>query len=308
MIYRVRHTTSYVYGRPVELAAHVLHLTPRDCPGQKLLWTSLECEPTPVRRQTGTDHFGNRIVWLFHETPHSRFDIVALSEVDVQFPEPPPVHMTASWEEIAVLAASDPDVSEFLFDGPMCAASPRVGAYVAQSFPPGRSVLEGLLDLNERVFREFRFSSGVTSLRTTPEEVLERREGVCQDFTHLILSGLRWLGLPARYTSGYIRTRPSPGQKRRLGADVSHAWVGVWLGPEYGWIGLDPTNGIVVRNEHVILGWGRDYSDISPVRGLILGGSGDTLRVGVDLVPVEEWEQDPSLRALGAFPAKIPVD
>ncbi|NHN84643.1 transglutaminase family protein [Acetobacter musti] len=302
MIYRVRHATSYTYGRPVELASHVLHVTPRDFPGQRVLWTRLDCDPLPVRRREGTDHFGNRIFWLFHEAPHDRFDIVSTSEVEVLFDPLPPPEATPSWEDTAILAAQDPDASQYLFDGVMCATSPAVGAYAAQSFPPGRTVLEGLLDLNRRVFSEFRFRSGVSSLRTTVADTLARKEGVCQDFTHLMLSGLRWLGLPARYTSGYIRTRPPPGQKRRLGADVSHAWVGAWLGPEYGWIGLDPTNGIVVRDEHVVLGWGRDYADISPVRGLILGGGGDTLRVGVDLVPADEWDRDPALQALGAVP------
>ncbi|GBR04968.1 transglutaminase family protein [Acetobacter oeni] len=302
MIYRVRHATSYTYGSPVELASHVLHVTPRDFPGQRVIWTRLDCDPLPVRRRAGADHFGNRIFWLFHEAPHSRFDVVATSEVEVLFDPLPPVGLTPAWEDAAALALQDSDVSQYLFDGVMCPASAAAGAYAAQSFPAGRPVLEGLLDFNRRVFSEFRFRSGVTSLRTTIDEILTRREGVCQDFTHLMLSGLRRLGLPARYTSGYIRTRPAPGQKRRLGADVSHAWVGVWLGPEHGWIGLDPTNGIVVRDEHVVLGWGRDYADISPVRGLILGGGNDSLRVGVDLVPADEWDHDPALQALGAVP------
>ncbi|NHO31218.1 transglutaminase family protein [Acetobacter fallax] len=308
MIYRVRHATSYTYGRPVELASHVLHVTPRDFPGQRVIWTRLDCDPLPVRRREGVDHFGNRIFWLFHEAPHSRFDIVATSEVEVLFDLPPPAEKSLPWEVVATLAMQDPDVSQYLFDGAMCATSPAVGAWVAQSFPAGRPVIEGLMDLNLRVFREFRFRSGVTSFRTTADEILARKEGVCQDFTHLILSGLRWLGLPARYTSGYIRTRPLPGQKRRLGADVSHAWVGAWLGPDHGWIGLDPTNGIVARDEHVVLGWGRDYADISPVRGLILGGGGDSLRVGVDLVPADEWDRDPALQALGAAPSRPDAD
>lgn len=302
MIYRVRHSTSYTYGTPVDLAAHVLHVTPRDLPGQRVHWTRLDCTPAPVRRRAGHDHFGNPVVWLFHEAPHSRFEVVALSEVEVAFAPLPLPASTLPWEEVTRLAARDPDVSQFLFEGLMCPTSPAAGAYAAASFPPHRPVLEGLLDFNRRVFSEFRFRAGVTSLRTTVEEVLARREGVCQDFTHLMLSGLRSLGLPARYISGYIRTRPPAGQKRRLGADVSHAWVGVWLGPDLGWIGLDPTNGIVVQDEHVVLGWGRDYADISPVRGLILGGGGDTLRVGVDLVPAEEWDRDPALLALGRGP------
>lgn len=151
MIYRVRHTTSYTYGHPVELAAHILHLTPRDCPGQTVLRTHLECAPAPVRRETGVDHFGNRIVWLFHEAPHSHFDIVALSDVDVYFPEPPPADSTLAWEDVALLAAQDPDVSQYLFGGPMGGPSRIVGDYVSGDFAPGRPVLEGLLALNERV-------------------------------------------------------------------------------------------------------------------------------------------------------------
>ena len=149
-------------------------------------------------------------------------------------------------------------------------------------------MLEALLELNARIRREFTFRAGVTTISTPIDRVLERREGVCQDFTHLMLGALRALGLPARYTSGYIRTRPPPGQARRRGADQSHAWVGCWLGPEHGWVDLDPTNGVVVREEHVVLGWGRDFGDVSPLRGVILGGGAHKLTVGVDLEPLEE--------------------
>ncbi|MDG6094366.1 transglutaminase family protein [Acetobacter sp. AN02] len=290
MIYRVRHITTYAYGRPVDLAAHILHVTPRDLPGQRVLRTHLSCEPDPVRRTSGRDSFGNHVSWLFHEVPHDLFRVIADSEVDVSFPPLPEMSATLSWEQVARMAASDGEVARFLFAGAMCPTSVAAGAWAAESFAPGRPVLEAVSELNTRIYTDFRFCSGVTNLRTTVEEVLEMRQGVCQDFTHLMVSGLRALGLPARYMSGYIRTRPPPGQKRRLGADVSHAWAGVWLGPEIGWAGFDPTNGIVTTEEHVVLGWGLDYADISPVRGLILGGGGDTLRVGVDLVPADEWE------------------
>jgi transglutaminase-like putative cysteine protease len=149
-------------------------------------------------------------------------------------------------------------------------------------------VLEALLELNERIYSEFRFRSGVTTISTPVSQVMERREGVCQDFSHAMVSGLRGIGLPARYTSGYIRTKPPPGQTKRQGADQSHAWVGCWLGPALGWIDVDPTNGIIIRDEHVLLGWGRDFSDVSPVRGVILGGGDHSVLVSVDLEPVEE--------------------
>ncbi|ACI52004.1 transglutaminase domain protein [Gluconacetobacter diazotrophicus PA1 5] len=296
MIYRVRHLTRYAYGSPVDLAAHIVHVTPRDLPGQVVCWTRLDVTPAPARRVDGLDYFGNRIAWLYHEAPHRTFDVLADSEVDVSFAPPPPDGATPAWEDLVAIArgGGDPvwDVAEFLFDSPMCAANRAAGDYAALSFTPGRPVLAALLELNRRIYTEFRFRAGVTTLSTPIEQTLTRREGVCQDFTHLMVSALRWIGVPARYMSGYIRTRPPPGQKRRLGADQSHAWVAAWLGPDHGWVGLDPTNGIVVRDEHVVLGWGRDYADISPVHGLILGGGNDVLTVGVDLVPADEWPDD----------------
>ncbi|WP_200306892.1 transglutaminase-like domain-containing protein, partial [Paracraurococcus ruber] len=196
------------------------------------------------------------------------------------------------WERVRDLARAGGrlawQAAEYRFDSPMVPALPAAGAYAAESFPPGRPVLEGLLDLNGRIRREFRFRAGVTDISTPVAEVLRRREGVCQDFSQVMISGLRALGLPARYVSGYIRTRPPPGQPRRRGADQSHAWVGAWLGPEHGWVDLDPTNDVVVRDEHVVLGWGRDYGDISPVRGVMLGGGEHGLSIGVDLEPVGE--------------------
>ncbi|KAA2212818.1 transglutaminase family protein [Pseudoroseomonas oryzae] len=170
--------------------------------------------------------------------------------------------------------------------------TPEATSYAAESFPRGRPVLEGLLALNARIFRDFRFRSGATSISTPVSEVLARREGVCQDFTHLMLCGLRGLGLPARYMSGYIRTRPPPGQQRRIGADQSHAWVSAWVGGDRGWVDLDPTNDVIVSTEHVALGWGRDFSDISPLRGIILGGGRHSLHVGVDLRPAAEAVDD----------------
>jgi len=167
----------------------------------------------------------------------------------------------------------------------MAPAEAGAGAYASVSFPPGRPILAGLLDFNARIRREFAFKAGVTTISTPVARVLAQRAGVCQDFSHLMISGLRALGLPARYVSGYLRTKPPPGQTARRGADQSHAWVGAWLGPEFGWVDLDPTNDLVVRDEHVVLAWGRDYGDISPVRGVILGGGHHTVSVAVDLEP-----------------------
>ncbi|MDB5372046.1 MAG: transglutaminase domain protein [Belnapia sp.] len=291
MIYRVRHTTRYAYGSTVDLASHLLHLLPRELPGQQVLAAEIIAEPAGSRRRDGFDHFGNHVTWLFVDVPHGVFEVTGDATVDVGFAVPPPAAATLAWEAVADLArAGGPaawQAAEFTFDSPMVRIEPAAGAYAASSFPAGRPVLEGLLELNLRIRREFTYRSGVTDLSTPVAEVLRRREGVCQDFSHLMISALRALGLPARYVSGYIRTYPPPGQPRRRGTDQSHAWVGAWLGPEHGWVGVDPTNGVVVRDEHLVVGWGRDYADVSPVSGVVLGGGDHRLTIAVDLEPIE---------------------
>jgi transglutaminase-like putative cysteine protease len=206
------------------------------------------------------------------------------------YPPPPDPAGTLPWEVVAQAARGLEGWREadYSFGTPMAPIDAGTRNFAAISFTPGRPVLEAAIELNNRIYTEFRFRSGVTTISTPVSQVLQRREGVCQDFSHLMISALRGLGLPARYTSGYIRTRPPPGQTRRQGADQSHAWVGCWLGPRDGWVELDPTNGILVRDEHVLLGWGRDYSDVSPVRGVILGGGNHSLSVSVDLEPLNE--------------------
>jgi transglutaminase-like putative cysteine protease len=212
--------------------------------------------------------------------------------VNVDFPCPPAATATPPWEQVVEATRSHAgwQAVEFQFPTKMAPLDPAAKAYVGQSFTPGRPVLAALLELNDRFYSDFRFRSGVTSISTPVSQVMKNREGVCQDFSHALISGLRGIGLPARYTSGYIRTKPPPGQTKRLGSDQSHAWVGCWLGPDHGWIDIDPTNGIVVKDEHVLLGWGRDFSDVSPVLGVILGGGGHTITVSVDLEQTNEQE------------------
>ncbi|WP_198374428.1 transglutaminase family protein [Neoroseomonas rubea] len=282
MIYRLRHVTTYAYANAVDLAAHLLLLTPRDLSHQRVSGTALHVTPTPSHMTSAPDHFGNRATRVFLDVPHARFEVIAEALVEVRFPDPPPPAETPSWEAVRDIARLSP-AAEFAFPS---ALAPRVSAatgYAAASFAPGRPVLAGLLELMSRIRRDFTYQSGVTGPHTQVAEVLEGRVGVCQDFAHVMISGLRGLGLPARYVSGYVRTRPPPGGVARRGADQSHAWVEAWLGPEYGWIGLDPTNDIVVRDEHVVLAWGRDFGDVSPLRGVILGGGEHGLWVGVDL-------------------------
>lgn len=292
MRYRVRHTTSYAYASPVDLATHMLHLTPRALPHQRLLRGGIVATPSPVRTRAATDHFGNHVTWLSIDTPHARFQVTTEAEVAVAFPAPPDAAATPCWEAVAACAGKGGArawaAAEFAFDSPLAASGPEARDYAAPSFMPERPVLEVVRELTARISREFAFRAGVTNISTPVAKVLQLRAGVCQDFTHVMIAGLRSHGIPARYVSGYIRTHPRPGQPRHRGADQSHAWVGVWLGPDHGWVDLDPTNDLVVQDEHVVLAWGRDFADISPVRGVILGGGRHGVTVEVDLEPLEE--------------------
>jgi transglutaminase-like putative cysteine protease len=284
--YRVRHTTAYSYRKPVDLASHMLHLSPRPMPHQVIATQTLQSMPAPVRSTAALDHFGNQVTWLFLDMPHAAFEVTMEAVVDVQFPAPPPAADTPAWEDVVAAARAGGPAwreSEFVFDSPMVPHEPQAFAYAAPSFPEGRPILAALLELNARIRKEFSFKSGVTTLNTPVSRVLAQRAGVCQDFTHLMIASLRAHGLPARYVSGYLRTKPPAGVPVRRGADQSHAWVSAWLGPEHGWVDLDPTNDLVVHDEHVVLAWGRDYGDISPVRGVILGGGRHSVVVEVDL-------------------------
>jgi transglutaminase-like putative cysteine protease len=284
MIYWLRHRTAYGYAQTVDLAAHLLHLKPRALPGQRVLSARLTCLPKPDHHTETHDHFGNAATRLFLVAPHLSFEVTAESLVEVDFPPPPEASLTLPWEQV-VAEAGGSETADFVQPTQHIPLLAAATAYAAPSFFPGRPVLEGLLHLNARIRQDFVFQAGVTSITTPIADVLRDRRGVCQDFTQVMLAGLRGLGLPARYVSGYVRTRPPAGQMRRRGADQSHAWVSAWMGPGHGWVQLDPTNGIVVRDEHVILAWGRDFSDISPLRGVLLGGGEHQLEVSVDLEP-----------------------
>jgi transglutaminase-like putative cysteine protease len=295
MIYRVRHLTRYDYQTPVDLGAHLAHLRPRPLPHQRVLRASLQADPPVSWRREGVDHFGNEVSWLFHDVAHGTFEVTAEALVDVSFPKPPDPADTLPWETVVQRAWSGgPEAwqaAEYLFDSRLAPANAESKAYATASFPAGRPIFEAVWDLNTRIRRDFTFRSGVTTTSTPIQEVLRKRQGVCQDFTHLMISALRGLGLPARYVSGYIRTHPPRGQPRRLGAEQSHAWVGAWLGPEHGWVDFDPTNGIIAQEEHVVLGWGRDFGDITPLRGVILGGGEQSLLVEVHLDAEAELAQ-----------------
>ena len=217
------------------------------------------------------------------------------SEATVEVASHPPSESTPPWEAVRAAAHwGGPgawQAAEFRFASPLSPILAAAGAYAEPSFPPERPILDALVDLNLRINRDFTFRSGVTTTKTTVAQVLERREGVCQDFTHLMVSSLRALGLPARYISGYIRTKPPPGKPRRRGADMSHAWFGGWLGPDHGWVDLDPTNGVLSRDEHVVLAWAATSPTSARCCGMLLGGGKHKLEVSVDLEPAR-WTRE----------------
>ena len=204
----------------------------------------------------------------------------------MNLPAPPPAPETPRWEAVATWGQQDLEVAEFCLPSRLAMPANEIADYAAVSFLPGRTILEALLELNQRIFTEMTYRPGVTNNFTTALQILHTRTGVCQYYAHFMLACLRALGLPGRYVSGYLCTLPPPGQEKRRGADQSHAWIGAWAGPEIGWVDFDPTNNLMVSNEHVTLAWGRDFSDVSPLRGIILGGGRHMLHVAVDLEPV----------------------
>lgn len=291
MIYRIVHRTTYRYKYPVSVGNHVACLTPRSLRHHKLAKNELHIRPLPVLRTERVDFFGNTLCFFTIREPHKELIVESRSEVVMDDEIVPWPKVSIPWDEAATALPNDHSreglaAYQFGFESPRIRIRPEFAEYALQSFLPGRPMPEALLDLNQRIFRDFRFDSKVTNVRTTTEEVFRKRRGVCQDFAHLQIACLRSLNIAARYVSGYLRTYPPPGRPRLIGADASHAWVSAYC-PGAGWLDVDPTNNIVPSNGHVTLAWGRDYGDVSPLRGLILGGGSHTLRVSVDMEPVE---------------------
>jgi transglutaminase-like putative cysteine protease len=289
MLYDVRHRTTYRYSQPVSISHHVLHLVPRHTDRQFVRGSTLAVNPAPSLRSDGSDYFGNSVTRLTLQEQHHEFAIEARARIDVNPPADLAPEVTLAWDRVfAALGQAanreSLDVLQFAFDSPYVRSSRELADYARESFRPERPVLEAALDLTGRIHREFRYQTGTTSVSTPVDEVFRSRRGVCQDFTHLELACLRALGLPARYVSGYLLTRPPPGQPKRIGVDASHAWISVWC-VEAGWIDLDPTNDTIVGVDYVTLAWGRDYGDISPINGVTFGGGEHTVEVGVDVVP-----------------------
>jgi transglutaminase-like putative cysteine protease len=291
VIYDIRHVTSYAYEFPVSSATLSLRVTPRSDIGQRCLNHSLIIEPQPKTVRVEQDFFGNDVTTAIIETGLMSLKIEARARVDIARPQVAPGGASPDWKRVAQAALDEVGLAadapaHFIFASPRIVLSPQVTAYAAQSFPTGRTIADGARDLAKRIRTDFAYSPLVTDVSTPLDEAFAQRRGVCQDFAHIMIAGLRGLGLPAGYVSGYIRTIPPPGKPRLEGADATHAWVSVWCGAEIGWLGVDPTNAIDAGNDHIVLAIGRDFSDVSPIYGVFVGSGAQELEVGVDVMPV----------------------
>lgn len=293
MKYRLVHRTKYTYSGAVTVSHHLARLAPRTLPGQRCPWHELEIQPEPVGRGVHVDSFGNVTAYFEIEGKHESMEVIAHSLVEVFPTKHPDARSTPPWElvrdacQIEKLTPGS-EAGAFRFASPMVPLCQDFAEYGALEFSPNRPILDALLGLTNRIHKEFKFDPRATEVSTPVAEVFKKRAGVCQDFAHLMLACLRSLGLPARYVSGYLETVAPPGMQRLTGADASHAWVSVFCGENAGWVDTDPTNNILPGDRHITIAWGRDFSDVSPLRGVTLGAGSQKLSVAVDVIPVDE--------------------
>lgn len=288
--YRITHRTAYAYEDTVSASYGRMRLLPRDLPGQRCVQASVWVDPLPGDHSQHVDLFGNRVDYFSIHDPHRELVITAESLVEVHAPQGLPLAADLPWEQVAgAIGAGGPDdvdAVHFSLDSPMIEAGPAFRAYAEPSFAPGRPIIESVLDLSSRIYREFEFVPGETEVDTPLSEVLRTRRGVCQDFAQIGIACLRSLGLPGRYVSGYLETDPPPGKPKLVGSDVSHAWFSA-LVPGAGWVDVDPTNDQVPGERYVVTAYGRDYSDVAPVSGVIYTrGRTTSLEVTVDVVAI----------------------
>lgn len=287
MLFAVTHRTVYTYPAAASMSHHVTHLRPRETARQKVLDHALDVNPAPSIAVPHDDYYGNATTFFTVGNPHRELKVISRSRIEVT-PKPwPDPAFSPAWETVRDACVSDaltPDseAGEFLYESPFVPLQPAFADYALESFTPGRPLIEALLHFTARIYHDFKFDPKATTISTPVETVFKQRRGVCQDFAHFGLACLRSIGLPTRYVSGYLETLPPPGKPRLVGADASHAWFSVWSG-ELGWIDADPTNNVQPGDRHITVAWGRDYRDVSPLRGVVVGGGEHTLAVGVDV-------------------------
>jgi transglutaminase-like putative cysteine protease len=291
MIYDVRHTTTYSYDSPVTRGRHVLRLLPVARMRQRVTAAMLDIDPAPTERREATDFFQNRTTVIEIEEPHEHLTVKLAARVAVEPASAIDLDGTSPWEDVRAAAFESEDIGpgspvHFIHPSRQVPLDAAIRDYAAASFAPRRPVLAAADELMRRIKADFAYKPGTTTVRTMPSAAFAQRRGVCQDFAHVMICGLRGLGLPAAYVSGYLRTVPRPGAKRLEGADAMHAWVMVWCGAA-GWWGLDPTNALIAGEDHVVLAIGRDYPDVAPVSGVVRASGEQRLSGGVDVIPVE---------------------
>ncbi|MEU0542514.1 transglutaminase family protein [Nocardia sp. NPDC005978] len=286
--YRVLHRTVYVYSDAVTSSYGRAYLTPREFAGQQLLSHDIRVDPVPSDRSVGTDVYDNTTLYFHVTADHRRLEVTGESVVEVR--RAPVSAADQPWEQARPTHENGPLAVEFTLDLVPPEIIPEVAAYAAESFPPGRSLLAAVTELNTRIFTDFTYESGSTTVSTRVADVFAARAGVCQDFARLGIACLRSLGLAGRYVSGYLATDPPPGKERMVGVDATHAWAAVWLpdgSAEGGWLDFDPTNNQFADERYVTLAWGRDYADVPPVRGIIYTDAKEsTISVSVDVAPL----------------------
>jgi transglutaminase-like putative cysteine protease len=287
MILRAIHTTTYLYGAPVSVCHTEAHLSPRSHRRQRVIEHSLSIHPEPQSVTVRWDYFGNGVTSFSIDAPHEKLTIESRSLVDLESDAPPDPLLTPAWElardEVSRFESEDTfDACQFVFESPHIPRGPDFAAYAKPSFGANRPLLDATLDLCHRIFTEFHYDRRATTISTPLAEVLTSRRGVCQDFAHFMIACLRSLGLAARYVSGYLRSRGGS-----IGAEASHAWISVFC-PGFGWLDLDPTNDVMPGASHLTLAWGRDYSDVTPVKGVALGGGKQIIKVAVEVAPAPE--------------------
>ncbi len=315
MKYRITHSTLYDYSQPVGLCQNEARLQPRNFWRQQAHSSHFEITPSPTDYNERTDFFGNRVAYFSVQKPHTKLLVTVVSEVSL-FPKQNSLDLfnSVSWEQVQQILQGNHTISsqssffdnqsqspsqsqnqsadnlfevldarQYTLDSPMISVIPELAEYAQASFLPNRALVEVVYDLMERIYKDFTYDPSFTTIATPLSDVLRFKRGVCQDFAHLAIGCLRAYGIAARYVSGYVETLPEPGKTRLVGADASHAWFSVYI-PAIGWMDFDPTNNKVPHDQHITLAWGRDFSDVTPLKGIAFGGGQHTLSVSVDVL------------------------
>lgn len=288
MRYRITHKTTYEYTDMAGQSYNEARLLPRMCQHQNLISSRLEISPREADYRVREDFFGNQVAYFTIPEPHTEFTVTAISEVQIFNPAGQlDFAQGASWEMVREALGQERkpemrDARQYTLDSPFIGSSPELAAYAQPSFTPGKALVEAVHDLMLRIHTDFTFDPEFSTVATPLETVLEHRRGVCQDFAHLAIGCIRSQGLAARYVSGYIETLPPPGKEKLVGADASHAWFSIYL-PDVGWMDFDPTNNQLPGDRHITIAWGRDYGDVTPLKGVIFGGQNHELKVSVEV-------------------------